>query len=132
MDNYKTHELTAQEIAHALEDGWDAQAVKNGYAVFSSSGYENQIGAPVLLIEQIDCLDLYAGDFDACRQAELDGVKLINDLDGLEKGLYLDTPKNRQACAMWLQAHPEDRVERMMAEDPEHPYWLTYRRHYQR
>lgn len=50
-------------------------------------------------------------DFDCCRKAEKDGIKLINDIPGLEKGRYVDTPKNRELCIHILEADPRYRVE---------------------
>lgn len=34
-------------------------------------------------------------DEDACVQAEKDGVKFINDIEGVDKRRYIDTPLNR-------------------------------------
>lgn len=50
-------------------------------------------------------------DFDSCRMAEEDGIPLINDIPGLEKGRYVDTPKNRKICAECLEVEPRYRIE---------------------
>ena len=50
-------------------------------------------------------VDPFITDFEASRLAEKNGVKFINDIKGLEKGLYIDTPENRKI------------VERAIAKD---------------
>lgn len=86
------------------------EAINKGYDIFTSYGSEVVIDG-ALTVEGIDMLNFFESDFDACRQAEEDGVKFINDIDGLEKGCYVDTPENRKHCIEMLKKHPEYRVE---------------------
>lgn len=53
-------------------------------------------------------------DFAGCRRAEEDGIRLINDMPGLEKGRYVDTPENREICRECLERKPVYRVENWM------------------
>lgn len=121
-------EATKGDIADALEWGWTEQEVKNGYAVFNSGNDEYIEGARY--IADIGSLKMYEGTFDACRQAELDGVNFINDMDGLEKGVYIDTPENRKVCDEYILVKPEYCVENMMAKSPDSRHWEKYREHY--
>lgn len=106
-------------IAELMEDyGWPHEETVNGYGEFTMHGASDYDIDGAVEICRID--DLYMDkrtnygfddDWDACRQAEKDGVKFINDIDGLEKGRYVDTPENRAICAAYLHAHPQSRIE---------------------
>lgn len=49
-------------------------------------------------IERNDSLNpwKYAYDEDAAKGAEQDGIKLIYGMDGVDDGVYIDTPENRK------------------------------------
>lgn len=47
-------------------------------------------------------------DFDAARDAMEAGVKLIDDIEGIYKNLYIDTKKNRKIIAQYMAEHPEE------------------------
>lgn len=51
--------------------------------------------ANALHIERNDSLWLYDNDQQAAKAAELDGIKLVYGMNGVEDGVYLDTPDNR-------------------------------------
>jgi len=89
---------------------WGIDGVEKGYSIFNVSG-SDVIIEDALTIEEIGELNYFDGDFKACRQAEKDGVKFINDIEGLEKGCYVDTPKNRKHCKEMLEKYPEYRIE---------------------
>ena len=125
FDMKTTHKLTDEKlVAELMKDyGWSREETINGYGVFEvivARDYEIT-GAWMVV-----CIDSLYGDYrfdygitddwDACRQAEKDGVKFINDMDGLEKGRYVDTPENRRICAAYLAEHPEARIENWFSE----------------
>lgn len=91
-------------------NAWGVDAVERGYDIFTCSG-SDVIVEGALVVEMISELDRFESDFEACRQAEKDGVKFINDVDGLEKGCYVDTPENRALCVEMLKENPGYRVE---------------------
>lgn len=47
-------------------------------------------------------------DFSAARTAKKKGVKLISDIEGIYKNLYIDTPENRAIINAYIQEHPEE------------------------
>jgi len=108
--------MNEEEITKLMKKGnYTKEEVVNGYVVCAV--YNSDIiieGAEI-----VECIDElvnehdygFKDDFGACRQAEKDGVKFINDIDGLEKGCYIDTPKNREICTEALKKYPEFRVE---------------------
>lgn len=46
-------------------------------------------------------------DFAAAQLAKKDGVKLIDDIDGIYKDFYVDTDKNRKVINDYMTTHPE-------------------------
>lgn len=64
-------------------------------------------------IERITCnakkhgFDETFDDFAAAQLAKKDGVKLINDIDGIYKDFYVDTEKNRKVISDYMNAHPD-------------------------
>ncbi|MDR0859177.1 MAG: hypothetical protein LBN97_09115, partial [Oscillospiraceae bacterium] len=58
-----------------------------------------------LHIERDDSLMLYASDSAAGRAARIAGVPLIDNLDGVPEGVYLDTPRNRALITNWQIAN---------------------------
>lgn len=102
---------------------YGADLINKGYDTFVCVGDDVSINN-ALIVEQIDELKFFENDFLACRQAEKDGIKFINDVDGLEKGCYVDTPENREHCIEMLEKHPEYRIENWLTPDEE--YYSTY------
>jgi len=92
--------------------------VEKGYCSTMAYG-SSEIIDGAIHVEKIDELDTFLSDWEACRQAEKDGVKFINDMDGLEKGLYIDTPENRAICEEALREHPEYRIENWIDTESE-------------
>ena len=53
-------------------------------------------------------LNSYEDNHDFRRYLEAEGKKtFITDIRGLEKGLYIDTPENREACRKAIAAYPK-------------------------
>jgi len=76
--------------------------------------YYNESSAVIpkaMHIEHVPQLATFDCVWDACRQAEKDGIIFINDMEGLEKGFYVDTPENRKICADGLKQYPNLRIE---------------------
>lgn len=98
--------LTDEKLINKLmnEYGWSREATINGYDVFESDG-----ALEVCRVDDLYYCDKFDygidTDEDACKQAEQDGVKFINDMEGLEKHRYVDTPENREYCKRWLTTH---------------------------
>lgn len=96
--------LTDEKLIRELMDkyGWSREATINGYDIFEDEDC-------TLTVCRID--DLYYSDKfdygincdeDACEQAAKDGVKFVNDIKGLEKNRYIDTPENRELCKQYV------------------------------
>lgn len=77
-----------------------------GYGIFTSSGSSFYI-PDALHIEKIDDLMMFDSDDEAAIQAEKDGIKFINDMDGVPKKVYIDTPENRDIIKKALIQYPE-------------------------
>jgi hypothetical protein len=121
---------TKEEIQFARDYGWTDDQIEKGYEIFQCDGSESVIDG-ALIVEAIGVVNKFESDWDACRKAELDGVKFINDVDGLEKGCYVDTPENRQHCIEMIKKYPEYRVENLMAiNESSNEYWDNYRKHF--
>lgn len=77
-----------------------------GYGIFVSNGSHFYIpGAEH--IEMIDEEAMFGDDEEACKQAEMDGVKLIYGMEGVSDGIYIDTLKNRNIIIKSLEQYPE-------------------------
>ena len=96
--------------------------IEKGYFVDVSRGNASAIQG-ALVVDTISQFGAFADTWDACRQAEKDGVKFINDIPGLEKGFYVDTPKNRELCQKELMCKPELRIQNWI--DMEDGEWGT-------
>lgn len=77
-----------------------------GYEIFDSCGSEFYIPG-ALHIEKIDEAAMFKDDEEASKQAELDGIKLIYNMDGVPDGVYLDTIENRNIINKVLEEQPE-------------------------
>lgn len=104
------------EDIKGIVNDWGVDDIERGYTTFRVSGSDVVVEG-ALLVEAISEIGRYEDDFDACRQAEKDGVAFINDVDGLEKGCYIDTPENRALCVGMLKEHPEYRIENWLDAD---------------
>ena len=64
-------------------------------------------------IERIDEVAVKLGivdtfdDFDAAKMAKADGIKLIDDIEGIYKDFYVDTEKNRKIIREYMEEYPE-------------------------
>lgn len=100
-----------------------------GYCVSSSDGFEGYI-PNTLIIDKIDDIDKFDSGFEASRQAEKDGIKFINDIEGLEKGLYIDTKENREICLNTLRESDKYNINRIISEDLKNnkniEWWAMY------
>lgn len=77
-----------------------------GYFVCVASGSES-IVPDVEHIERDDEMMLFDNDYDAAKQAEKDGIKIIHDMEGVEDWTYVDTPENRERLTAWIAEYPE-------------------------
>lgn len=65
-------------------------------------------------IERIDELVSKLGkldeidDFVAAQMAKADGIKLIDDIEGIYKDFYVDTEDNRKIILKYMEEHPEE------------------------
>lgn len=107
--------VTDDAIKMAKEDEYSDQDIKAGYV--ESASDSATVLPDTRIIERIDVLDMFDNDFEASRQAELDGFcKFINDMPDVEKGLYVDTPENRAAVAKSLEENPGYTLSSMAVE----------------
>lgn len=58
--------------------------------------------------EMINRLPEGYDDFSAAKTAKKAGIKLINDIEGIYKDLYIDTPENRKIILEYINKHPEE------------------------
>ena len=56
--------------------------------------------------EKLGIVDTF-DDFDAAQMAKADGIKLIDDIDGIYKDFYVDTEENRKIIKNYMEEHPE-------------------------
>ena len=111
--------ISMNKLMGCVSEGWDAETLAHGYfEAHTDCGTDIDIPHAVQ-IQKIDVLGFYLDDDAARSQAQKDGVKLINDMPGLECGVYVDTPKNREACSKCLEEHPEYRIENISKKWPE-------------
>lgn len=98
-------------------------AVEHGYMTITCQGDSGSDIPGALCVQRVKELKIFDSDWDACRQAERDGTCFINDMDGLEKGYYIDTERNRAICKAALENNPNLRIENWL--DPEDGGWGT-------
>ena len=79
---------------------------KRGYDIFIANGSEYYI-PDALHIEKLDEMNLFEDDDQASIQAEKDGIKFINDMEGVPKRVYIDTEENRKIIVAMLELYPE-------------------------
>lgn len=83
---------TPEEIQDALDDGYSPEDVERGWIISTNpDGVEG--------IEKLDALPMFDTDRQAANAARRAGVKLISDMPGVRKNIYLDTPENRRLLA---------------------------------
>lgn len=123
-------QLSQEKVKECLELGWTLEQIEKGYDIFEVSGSEDIING-ALVVQLINDVAKFDSDWDACRQAEQDGIKFINDMDGLEKGCYIDTVENRKHCAEFLAKHPEYRIEHLIIKEGENSqYYKRYKNYF--
>lgn len=127
-ERIKTNDVSQEAIDEAVERGWSVEDAVKGYAIFEDHGSDITIDGS-LIVMRIDDICKFDDDFDACRQAEKDGILFINDIDGLEKGCYVDTPENRKICAKALIKFPYYRIANILATYGG-SYWSKYKSHF--
>ena len=91
-------ELDDDDIEEMIED-WGLEAVEKGYAVFADRETSIRMAE---YIDKIDELRTFNTSKAARKQASKDGVKFINDMEGVEPNFYIDTPENREHIAKVL------------------------------
>lgn len=104
----RIHEKTGWPMDTCLEEvrQFTYEELLHGYFICSSDAYcSGSLIPEAEYIERIDALMRYDSDYDAAKQAEKDGIKIIHDMPGLEDWTYLDTPENRALCAQYLEAN---------------------------
>lgn len=113
-----------RKVVKYLAEKHSAETLNNGYrvAIYQHPANRLEYYPRHMVIEDAEYVSSIFGidfssksgfwnDFDCCRKAEKNGIKLINDMPGLEKGRYVDTPKNRELCIHVLETDPRYRVE---------------------
>lgn len=65
---------------------------------------------------------VYITDEEAARVAEQDGVRLIYGMDGVEEGIYLDTPENRETIKSFLEFLKQDKNNEKSVDEQDHSY----------
>lgn len=56
------------------------------------------------LCEQLGITD-ELDDFEAAKEAQIDGIKLIDNIEGIYPNLYVDSPENRKIINSYLENH---------------------------
>ena len=92
-------ELNKNQLKEALMTGWSEEECKNGYGIFTSD-YMNGALHIELIGDIDDICHMYDNDYEASKQAEKDGIKIIHDLpienNDKDYGYFIDTIKNRK------------------------------------
>ena len=118
--------LTDEKLIQELMDefGWPRDETINGYVAIRidcANDYEIDGAYEIERIDDLFHSDKFdygiTDDWSACRQAENDGVKFINDINGLEKGRYIDTPENRKHCEQYINEHPDVKIDNWLFDD---------------
>ena len=89
-----------------LLEGYSVSEKTKGYGIHEACGSEFYIPG-ALHIEKIDDMGVFKDDDEACKQAELDGIELIYNMEGVPDGVYLDTIENRSIIVKALEKQPE-------------------------
>ena len=79
---------------------------KTGYIICQATGSSSVIPG-VDHVEVDDTACLFDDDYEAAKQAEKDGIRIIHDLPGIEDWTYVDTAENREKISAWVREHPE-------------------------
>ena len=96
LSEEKGREVSVEEAKKTIRKDWGYDGLR-GYGVFVSSSSDVQH------IEKIDEMNIYDSDLDAAKQAEIDGIKIIHDINIPEDSYYypykdtiIDTETNRK------------------------------------
>ena len=65
------------------------------------------------LVEKLGKLD-EIDDFVAAQMAKADGIKLIDDIDGIYKDFYVDTKENRKIIRKYMEEHSDEVGKELM------------------
>ena len=65
------------------------------------------------LVERLGKLD-EIDDFVAAQMAKADGIKLIDDIEGIYKDFYVDTEENRRIIYKYMEEHPDEVGKELM------------------
>jgi len=124
MKAYGNSDVTIGELIRL----YGHMTVEDGYFVCKTHGTSTTI-RNAMVVETTPQLGAFSSNWDACREAEKHGTEFINDMPGLEKGYYVDTPANRQLCENALLRNPDLRIDNWI--DIEDGEWGTrYAEHF--
>ena len=127
-EEYGRNGIGLDDLMVHVDDGWAIEDLARGYVITSS---DSDVNVPdALCVEPIYTLG-YFNNWEACVRARKDGIRLIDDIPGLEKGYYIDTPKNRELCKEAIGKRPELRIESIfpkLDEDYRELYTKAYGR----
>ena len=70
-----------------------------------------------LHIERNDSLMIFTDDYEAAKQAELDGHKIIHDIPSIEDWTYIDTPENRAIIEQFLSQETASKLDSSATPD---------------
>ena len=84
-----------------------SETEKNLYAAFAGETQARSKYTYFASVAKKQGFDETFDDFAAAQLAKKDGVKLINDIDGIYKDFYVDTEKNRKVISDYMNAHPD-------------------------
>lgn len=65
------------------------------------------------ILEKIGVYD-DVDDFEAAKIAQSDGIKLIDDIEGIYENFYVDTKDNRKIIEDYIAEHPEQLWKELM------------------
>ena len=127
-EEYGRNGIGLDDLMVHVDDGWAIEDLARGYVITSS---DSDVNVPdALCVEPIYTLG-YFNNWEACVRARKDGIRFIDDIPGLEKGFYIDTPKNRELCKEAIGKRPELRIESIfpkLDEDYRELYTKAYGR----
>lgn len=114
------------ESIKSLLARYGSGAVEQGYTLLESS--KDSLFPDCLMIVNIPETNEFPSGVEASVAARKNGVRFIDDVEGLQKGLIVEEAGKREVCKKILEQYPAYRVENLY--HPEEDYWKAYAEHY--
>lgn len=115
-----------QDSIKALLAQYGAEAVEKGYTLLRSP--KNALFPGCLMIRNVPEAKEFPSGIEAAIAARKNGVRFLDDVEGLQKGLIVEEDGKREICEKVLENYPAYRVKNLY--NPEESYWKAYAEYY--